>query len=274
MGPPPSLVDETKAPRTLCWRDHSPTTAIRTSGDKRLSTNFRAAACTGIAYENQLLGAFIYALGYESGRTGKPLPVNLFQQTPLDGTFGDLVAGADWCVALEFKRSWQAARSERSKWPSANLQRYLEDKHMQDIARRAHFLCFGAKDQDEVTIGALRYAAFLRDPDASKGQATKGTAMVDLLVNCTGLDRNTSPLGVPPAVLESYLRRLSAMRKIMASGEPPAQWLAVTSTAQGYRIRSADSLEQLLDMPRTRSTERSVEMIKTPEHKKSFDRER
>lgn len=58
-----------------------------------MSTSLHAAARPGIAYENQLLGAFIYALGYESGRTGKPLPVNLFQQTPLDGTFGDLIAG-------------------------------------------------------------------------------------------------------------------------------------------------------------------------------------
>jgi len=145
---------------------------------------------------------------------------------------------------------------------------------MQDIAKKAHFLCFGAKDQDEITIGAMRYSAFLLDPEASKGQATGGTAMVGLLVNCTGLDRQTSPLGVAPRVLESYLRRLSVMRKLMGNGEPPAQWLAVASTPQGYRIRSADSLEQLLDMPKTRSWERSAELGRTPEHKKSFDRER
>lgn len=125
-------------------------------------------------------------------------------------------------MALEFKRSWPAARSERGKWPPATLQRYLEDKQMQHIAKKAHFLCFGAKDQDEVTIGAMRYSAFLRDPEASKGQANRGTAMVDLLVNCTGLDRQTSPLCVAPTVLESYLRRLTVMRKLMGGGEPPA----------------------------------------------------
>jgi hypothetical protein len=274
MRPPPLRTDQAIKSRERPVRTVEPSARIVSSGEKQLSTSLQSAARPGIAYENQLLGAFIYALGYESGRTGKPLPVNLFQQTPLDGTFGDLIAGGDWCVALEFKRSWPAARSERGKWPPANLQRYLEDKQMQDIAKKAHFLCFGARDQDEITIGAMRYSAFLRDPEASKGQATRGTAMVDLLVNCTGLDRQTSPLGVAPRVLESYLRRLSVMRKLMGSGEPPAQWLAVASTAQGYRIRSADSLEQLLDMPKTRSWERSAELGRTPEHKKSFDRER
>lgn len=45
-----------------------------------------------LPYENQLIGAFVFALGHSVGRrprgpSSKPFSVNLFQQTPLDGEF-------------------------------------------------------------------------------------------------------------------------------------------------------------------------------------------
>jgi len=100
----PFRTDQVIKSRERPVRIVEPSARIVSSREKQLSTSLQAAARPGIAYENQLLGASIYALGYESGRTGKPLPVNLFQQTRLDGTFGDFMRG-DWCVALEFKRS-------------------------------------------------------------------------------------------------------------------------------------------------------------------------
>lgn len=60
-----------------------------------------------LAYENQMLGGFIFQLGYASGAAGTPVPVNMFQQTPNDGCFGDLVAGNARCLAIEFKKRSQ-----------------------------------------------------------------------------------------------------------------------------------------------------------------------
>jgi len=226
------------------------------------------------AYENQLLGAFIYALGYECGRLGRHIPVNLFQQTPLDGTFGDLVAGADWCVALEFKRNWRSAQSELAKWPRAQLDQVLGDKGLREIARRAHFLCFGARDHDQVTIGIVRYLSFLRDPEGSKIQATRSAAMVHLLVNTTGLTKDASPIGVSPKALEEYLRRLSAIRKATGGSERPAEWLAVASGPEGYRIRPANSLDQLLEMDREQSKLRELKNQKNRDSQQDFEQER
>lgn len=58
-------------------------------------------------YENQLIGAFIFAMGYVAGQRGyKNMVLNLHQQTPLDSIYGDLFAGDAKCVAIEFKRKF------------------------------------------------------------------------------------------------------------------------------------------------------------------------
>ena len=63
-------------------------------------------------YENQIIGSFIYFLGFAAGRRGevRSAILNLIQQTPLDPTFGDFVGGFDRCVAINLKSCVLAAK--------------------------------------------------------------------------------------------------------------------------------------------------------------------
>lgn len=207
-------------------------------------------------YENQLLGAFIYALGYECGTVGKNnVAANLFQQTPLDGTFGDLVAGADWCVALEFKRDWSEARSERAKWSEPQVSGFLNDIEMNKVARRAHFLCFGDHAKEGVVISVIRYDQALMHQELKDIQRFDSESLVRFLVHSAGQPPGQVKIGVPPSVLEGYLRKVAKIRQIKGGGGRQAEWLAIASSSEGYKIRCADSLEQLIELARERAHE-------------------
>lgn len=85
-------------------------------------------------YENQLLGAFLYALDYHGGqRRAVPAAANLLQQTPLDQVFGDLIVGASRCLALEFKRDKGALAGERRKWPEGSLRAAWADINVRQV---------------------------------------------------------------------------------------------------------------------------------------------
>jgi hypothetical protein len=71
-------------------------------------------------YENVLLGAFIFRLGYKMGDSGKlkntPFAASLFQQTPLDAVFSDFMCSSKAKgFLLEFKKNWEGRILERAK---------------------------------------------------------------------------------------------------------------------------------------------------------------
>ncbi|MBB4758413.1 hypothetical protein XarjCFBP7653_05925 [Xanthomonas arboricola] len=204
----------------------------------------------GTPYENQILGAFVFALGVECGKTGTFMPANLFQQTPLDGTFGDLVVGAEWCLALEFKREKGTVDSEKAKWSKKALQAFETDTLLMAASRKAHLLCFSRPKADGIDLFAVSYASALG----------LGTSKVELecdrliksLVHLVGdtIPATKKKIGLPPDELEAYLRKLASHRK-QGGGGREATWLAVAKSSGGFKIRTSSSLEQLVESQHT-----------------------
>lgn len=195
-------------------------------------------------YENQLLGGFIYALGIACGRSNKFVPTNLFQQTPLDSTFSDLVVGSQWCYALEFKRERGTIDSERAKWSAAGLEALKADRNLRHASRRAHILCYGKPLNGGVDLACIAYAAALGLP-VNQPERSYNLFIKELIANIDG-PATTRTAGLPPADLECYLRQLAALRK-QGTGERESTWLAVMQGNHGFSIRTAPSLAELLD---------------------------
>lgn len=197
----------------------------------------------GTPYENQILGAFVYALGVESGKQGKFLPVNLFQQTPLDGTFGDLVAGADWCLAFEFKREKATVESEVAKWSEAGLQAFKNDKRLMVASSRAHVLCFSCPAMDGIDLFYCSYSSAL---GLTKFVERSCNNLITGLVRLAGDPDGIKKIGLPPAQLEAYLRKLASFRKQGAGGRE-SNWLSVASGSDGFKFRTSSSLIELIE---------------------------
>lgn len=197
----------------------------------------------GVPYENQLLGAFVYALGYESGQRSTAIPVNLFQQTPLDGTFGDLVAGSELCLALEFKREKGTIESEKAKWPERSIDLFLNDQDMIAASRKAHLLCYGRPDLGGVEISGMLYAHALGLAGDPKEYA--GATIIHTLVSLAISPDASKDIGLSPDSLERYLRKLASYRKKGAGGKR-STWLAAVYVDGSLKIRTAASLSMLL----------------------------
>ncbi len=174
------------------------------------------------------------------------MPANLFQQTPLDGTFGDLVVGADWCLALEFKREEGTIDSEKEKWSKEALQAFESDTLLKVASRRAHMLCFSRPTSDGIGLFAMTYASAL-----ALGTSTTEIDCHWLIQGLVRLVGDQSPegkkkIGLPPDELEAYLRKLASYRK-QGGGGKDATWLAVAKSGDSLKIRTSSSLEQLLE---------------------------
>ncbi|MEA9770778.1 hypothetical protein VDF71_05540 [Xanthomonas campestris pv. raphani] len=204
----------------------------------------------GTPYENQILGAFVFALGVECGKAGTFMPANLFQQTPLDGTFGDLVVGADWCLAFEFKREEGTVDWEKAKWSKKALQAFETDTLLMVASRKAHLLCFSRPKADGIDLFAVSYASALGlgTPKAE----FECDHLIKGLVHLVGdtIPETKKKIGLPPDELEAYLRKLASYRK-QGSGGRKATWLAVAKSNDGLKIRTSSSLEQLLESRHT-----------------------
>jgi hypothetical protein len=103
-------------------------------------------------YENQYIGAFIYALGLHAGITKGIKSFNalsLIQQTPLDTQLGDLFAA--WggrSFLFEFKRTEKDAKTEYEKNSKKNLIAYIQaDENISTLSKASHFLCY-ARDEE------------------------------------------------------------------------------------------------------------------------------
>jgi len=114
-------------------------------------------------YENQYIGAFIYALGLHAGITKGQESLNalsLTQQTPLDAQLGDLFAA--WGgrnFLFEFKRTEKDAKSEYGKGYKKDLIAAIRaHEEIYALSRRAHFLCYARDEERNTTLLFQQYA--------------------------------------------------------------------------------------------------------------------
>ncbi|HDX0901925.1 TPA: hypothetical protein RNS95_004326 [Stenotrophomonas maltophilia] len=128
-------------------------------------------------YENQLIGAFIFAMGYLAGERGYGnMVLNLYQQAPLDSIYGDLFVGDAQCVAIEFKRRLSDRDDERKKWDLAGAATFVKARMPRDVSMRGHLFAYGSSksiDSQEVWVSMFEEAVFSCGAEAER----KGTAL-------------------------------------------------------------------------------------------------
>lgn len=223
-----------------------------------------------IPYENQLLGAFIYALGYEAGRNQQSVPVNLFQQTPLDSCLGDLIVGGARCLAIEFKRRRSDLRSERNKW-RADFGKWINERpELINTSCKSHFVCFGDHGDSEVKLSLARYLQAYNDMEnvvaLPAGEAVKHLAK-------PSLPGKQPAWGVDGPALLSYLEAIRVFRKTEGgrSGVYSATWLTVCASNSGYQILAAPSLEALLGHSKEHENSHARGHERAAEHEQEYD---
>lgn len=211
-----------------------------------------------LPYENQLIGAFLYAVGYASGQranagSAAPLPINLLQQTPLDRTFSDLVLGRERAFVLEFKRSQQEVAGEREKWDPDRLAQFRANQRIQALSAKGHLVVYGKPQPEGIALRLCCYldALGLASPvKLNRGSAQK---LVETLYP-------TSPsepfdFGLAPRDLLSYLDALRELRRKRTSiggrATTESAWLAVSQSKDGFHYHVADSLERFLELDRS-----------------------
>lgn len=203
-------------------------------------------------YENQLIGAFLFQLGRITPKD-KTVAINLFQQTPLDRAFGDLVVGADRCLVLEFKRNAKQLASEREKWSKFGLKELTNRSVRRKQAARGHIAIYGRTADNTVD---MRWCSYL-DVIDQKSNPDKGS--VDLLMRYLAVspirppvESNTAPRkrpGLLPADMVSYLKWLQTAKRKEGQTESASgreAWLGVATSDKGVFYVVADSIERLL----------------------------
>lgn len=223
-------------------------------------------------YENQLLGAFIYALGRESGADGPALSVNLFQQTPLDQRFGDLVVGAQWCMAIEFKRVRKGLSSEKRKWGEVLVANPQSLDGWKRVADRGHWVCYGQAIPDGVTLLAEPYRSIF---SPQRTCAIEATELIQALAHRT-IGKDHPRYGAPAAALTRYLDVLSKLRGGGGGGgdASDATWLCAFGGGGDYRLACASSLPELLDrIPPPAQREKQIEWTR-PHKEQGQEQER
>ncbi|TFZ45281.1 hypothetical protein E5C33_10860 [Stenotrophomonas maltophilia] len=228
------------------------------------------AAVPPLPYENQMLGAFIYALGRECGPTDPALPVNLFQQTPLDQRFGDLVVGAQWCVAIEFKRTRKGLAGEFRKWSDALKQHPQIIHRWAHIADRGHWVCYGQPHPEGVELRAEPYRTLLGvQPTAP---AVDASELIRALAH-NQIGQNHPRYGVPAGALAGYLHALASLRLTGGGSTREATWLCAFGGEGNYRFVCATTLPELLDrLPPTPEREAEREWARA-EHEREREQE-
>lgn len=207
-----------------------------------------------IPYENQLIGAFLYAAGYAKGQravgdsASAPMPVNLLQQTPLDKSFNDLVIGRDRCFVLEFKRSLDKVAGEKSKWAPEQLAYFKSDRALQAYSMCGHLLVYGKPVAECIDLRVCFYLDALDltpEPKLDRCSAQRLIERLHHIGPAKKLD-----FGLPPKQLLAYLEALRALRRSQkgSGGRSPKEsaWVGVAKDEGGFTYRTAASLGELL----------------------------
>lgn len=175
-------------------------------------------------YENELIGQFLMALGYLAGKEKVDvLAVGLLQQTPRDGTYGDLLLGCGSYHAIEFKRARprNGFKSEERKWDLRSLGACVQ-KNWLSTVDRGHWLVWGSANRENVL-----YAAYMRCVIREWARADNECA-ADNLLKLIIADHAKMRSGVKPAPavagfrtatdLDAYLRDIGRYRVANDSG--------------------------------------------------------
>lgn len=211
-----------------------------------------------LPYENQLIGAFLYALGSadatyarrDAAATDAPaaMVLNLFQQTPLDATFNDLVAGRERCVVIEFKRSAHALDEERLKRKSTLRTALRSEPTFRTSSLRGHVVVYGHVDGKAVDMRLCTYLDVLGLAEPVKLDRGSGYALAVHLAHPSP----TKAIGLEPEPMLDYLERLRELRaeQVGAGGRQAREtWLGIARNAKGLVTVTASSLEGLLGRP-------------------------
>lgn len=231
-------------------------------------------------YENQLIGAFLVALGYRGGEIGfdRPIRANLLQQTPLDQRFGDLITGAERLVVIEFKRSDGHAglKEESGKWNLAAFASWAE-KHVELVQRASsyHFLAVPSTRGEDL-VAARSYPDFLMAAAKGISVARQPEILADELIE--ELYRPKQLGGDPNEVLNDYLKPIASFRKAKVRRSSAGSSIASNDFSilgvahhpgKGLRFLMDDSLSMVLKL------ERQHELVrKSPERERDRGLER
>jgi len=218
------------------------------------------------AYENQLIGAFIFAMGYVAAQRGYDnMVLDLYQQTPLDSIYGDLFVGDAKCVAIEFKRKFTNWREEQEKWDHVAAADFVEGNLPRNLSMRGHLFAYGESQSGHhqgLWVSKFEEAVFGCGAEAQR-QSVAGipkagrnvrqvqeqpfqTLINDLLPEQGKL--GNLHFGVSPEDLRTYLRKLSQFRHNQENTGTSDRWLAVAVSSEGVQMLRADSLELLMSL--------------------------
>ncbi|MFZ6009518.1 MAG: hypothetical protein ACOYXT_04155 [Bacteroidota bacterium] len=117
-----------------------------------------------MAYENQLIGVFIYSLGIVTGKQNIKFAdaINLIQQTPYDKDFGDILAywqGKNFLI--EFKRDEAGLKTEAKKPKRGRLLRKaVENRVVAELSIRCHFIAHAINTSKSSQIVFKSYLLF------------------------------------------------------------------------------------------------------------------
>jgi hypothetical protein len=217
-------------------------------------------------YENQLIGAFLFQLGRMTPKD-QTTAINLFQQTPLDRAFGDLVVGTHRCFVLEFKRNSKQVAMEARKWTERGLQELL-DGHL-DHSRKGHFIIYGLLTGDTVDMHMCGYLNALNPAKKLEG-VPADTIIRQLALGVFSQEHQTTepasaarPDGLAPNEMVAYLKWLRTARRKDEKAESTGgreAWLGVATSDKGMLYVAADSLNSLLQIDRSLERERELQI--------------
>lgn len=202
-------------------------------------------------YENQLIGAFLFGLGYEIGREdpsrdSATIAVNLLQQTPLDTCYGDLIVGSRRCLLIEFKRCKKELSTERGKilWEAFPSPESMGTFFR--VANSGHFVMYGESIGERIELKCCTYVDVLgtrRDVNLERFLG------LDVMKDMIDAHFGRQPLwGLEPDHMRKYLNALRVLRKGRKSKgtSDGSAWLGVAQCDEGLRFVSASSVDHLL----------------------------
>jgi len=159
-------------------------------------------------YENQLIGAFLVCLGFHAAREGHSVPpaTNLFQQTPGDTCYGDLLVSCKTMTLIEFKRTINEVRLEPKKYVA--LPKHWKTPALID-SDRYHHLVYG----DSTRPLKMAFTCY-RSPFLSQHVATASRCASTLIGAL--LDGR---VGGDAISVDAYLKELNAGRRRKPMGD-------------------------------------------------------
>jgi hypothetical protein len=142
-------------------------------------------------YENYYIGAFIHALGFLTGMSGRDqaTALGLYQQGPLDRPLGDLLwSRGGRHTLIEFKAKFAGLAGEAEKKVKGLLLSRIErtnDAELRTCSFSAHFIAVGGWEKERELLHIGKYASLIErsDRDSFLKKSTPLSEFAELLLN-------------------------------------------------------------------------------------------